>query len=83
MACTTEMSTSSEDSPSDDVLSKIFKILDVSGLLSCTKVCRKWKCVIESLVLGIPEVLSANEEIISCVAKSLAQIGNGRNKSES
>ena len=52
VACTTEMSTSSEDSPSEDVLSKIFKILDVPGWLSCTKVCRKWRCVIESLVLG-------------------------------
>ena len=37
---------------SDDALCEIFKNLDVPDLLSCTKVCRKWKCVIESLVLG-------------------------------
>ena len=37
---------------SDDVLCEIFQTLDVPDLLSCTKVCTKWKCVIESFVLG-------------------------------
>ena len=51
VASTTEMSASS-NCPSDDVLCEIFRTLDVPDLLSCTKVCRKWRCVIESLVLG-------------------------------
>jgi F-box-like len=38
--------------PSDDVLSKIFQTLDVPDLLSCTKVCMKWRRIIESFVLG-------------------------------
>ena len=42
----------SNNCSSDDVLSEIFQILDVPDLLSCTKVCRKWRCVIESLVFG-------------------------------
>ena len=51
VASTTEMSACSS-CLSDDALCEIFKNLDVPDLLSCTKVCRKWKCVIESLVLG-------------------------------
>ena len=51
VASTTEMSASS-NCPSDDVLCEIFRTLDVPDLLSCTKVCKKWRCVIESLVLG-------------------------------
>ena len=51
VASTTEMSVCSS-CLSDDVLYNIFKTLDVPDLLSCAKVCSKWRCVIESLVLG-------------------------------
>ena len=51
VASTTEMSASG-NCLSDDALCEIFKNLDVSDLLSCTKVCKEWRCVIESLVLG-------------------------------
>jgi hypothetical protein len=42
----------SSDFLSDDVLSKIFENIHVSDVISCAKVCRKWRCVINSLVLG-------------------------------
>ena len=51
VASTTEMSVWN-NWQSDYVLYEIFLILDVPDFLSCTKVCRKWRCVIESLVLG-------------------------------
>ena len=38
--------------PNDDVMSKTFQYLDGPDLLSCTKVCMKWRCIMESLVIG-------------------------------